>query len=221
MEQIKLLGIIGSPRSNSNSKIMLDEAIKGFESVLKPDLTIIDISNKKIDHCIACNRCKENKECVLNDDFNNIFQIWIKADALLYSAPVYHASVPSKLKALIDRIGHVSFASYNRNLPRLCKVGGALVQGTSRYGGQELTIQFLINHLLIMNCIPVSGDTPGSYLGAPGESPRWEKGSIIEDKIALKTARNLGQRVAEVALIVKAGMNQVREILPKEYFINL
>ena len=221
MEQIKLLGIIGSPRSNSNSKIMLEEAIKGFQSVIKPDLTIIDISNKKINHCIACNRCKENKECVFNDDFNKIYQIWIKAEALIYSTPVYHASIPSKLKALIDRIGHVSFASYNRNLPRLCKVGGVLAQGTSRYGGQELAIQFLINHLLIMNCIPVSGDTPESYLGVPGKSPNWEKGSIIEDKIALKTARNLGKRVAEVALIVKAGLKQVKEILPEEYFSNL
>lgn len=221
MEQIKLLGIIGSPRINSNSKIMLEEAIKGFQSVIKPDLTIIDISNKKINHCIACNRCKENKECIFNDDFNKIYQIWIKAEALIYSTPVYHASIPSKLKALIDRIGHVSFASYNRNLPRLCKVGGVLAQGTSRYGGQELAIQFLINHLLIMNCIPVSGDTPESYLGVPGKSPNWEKGSIIEDKITLKTARNLGKRVAEVALIVKAGLKQVKEILPKEYFSNL
>jgi len=72
-----------------------------------------------------------------------------------------------------------------------------------------------------MNSIPVSGDTPGSYLGVPGKSSNWEKGSIVEDKVALKTARNLGQRVAEMALIVKSGMNQVREILPKEYFINL
>jgi len=221
MEQIKLLGIIGSPRSNSNSKIMLEEAIKGFESVTKPDLTIIDISHKKINHCIACNRCKENKACIFNDDLNKIYQTWIKADAIIYSTPVYQTSIPSKLKALIDRVGHVSFASHNRNLPRLCKVAGVLAQGTSRYGGQELAIQFLINHLLTMNCIPISGDTPESYLGAPGQSPNWEKGSITEDKIALKTARNLGQRVAEVALIVKAGLKQVKEILPKEYFSNL
>lgn len=97
----------------------------------------------------------------------------------------------------------------------------SITQGTSRYGGQELAIQFLINHLLIMNSIPVSGDTPGSHLGAPGKSPKWEIGSIIQDKIALKIARNLGQRVIQVALIVKTGMNQVREILLKEYFINL
>ena len=86
---------------------MLKDATKGFQSVIKSDLIIIDISNKKINRYMACNRCKENKECVLNDDFNKIYQIWIKVDALLYSTPVYHVSVPSKLKALIDRIGHV------------------------------------------------------------------------------------------------------------------
>ena len=42
-----------------------------------------------------------------------------------------------------------------------------------------------------MNCISVSGDTPESYLGVPGKLPNWEKGSIIEDKIALKTAREI------------------------------
>ena len=69
-------------------------------------------------------------------------------------------------------------------MPRLCKVGRVLAQGTSRYGRQELAIQFLINHLLTMNCVPVSGDTIESYLGVLEKSSNWEKGSIIEDKIA-------------------------------------
>ncbi len=218
MKKIKLLGIVGSPRSDSNSKIMLKEAIEGFKSFSEADLNIIDLSNKKINHCVACNKCKKIKKCVLNDDFNKIFKLWLEADVIIYSTPVYHVSIPSKLKAFIDRIGHVSFASYNRNLPRFCKVGGVLAQGTSRYGGQELAIQFLIDHLIIMNCIPISGDTPESFLGAPGKSPNWEKGSIVEDKIALETARNLGKRMAEVSLIFKAGLEKIGKILPKEYF---
>ena len=57
-----------------------------------------------------------------------------------------------------------------------------------------------------MNSIPVSGDIPEFYLGAPGKSSNWEKGSITEDEVALKIARNLGQRVAKVALMVKTGL---------------
>lgn len=218
-EEIRLLGIAGSPRSRSNSLVLLDEAVKGFLEVKRAEVEIVDLSKKKIDHCIACNRCKEKRECILKDDLNQILPKWSQADALLYSSPVYHMSISSKLKACIDRIGHVHFARYERTLPRLCKVGGVLSQGTARYGGQELAIQFLINHLLTMNCLPISGDTPESYMGGPGKSPNWEKGSIREDEVGLATAKNIGKRVAEVTLIVKDGLRANAHLLSSEYSI--
>jgi multimeric flavodoxin WrbA len=220
MERIKLLGIIGSPRTNSNSKIMMKEALKGFKSIFVPDTTIIELSKKTISHCTGCNQCRKKKRCIYNDDFNEILNDWIEADALIYSCPVYHMSVPSKLKALIDKLGHVNFSKYKRTLPRFCKVGAVLAQGTSKYGGQELTIQFLTNHLLIMNCIPISGDTPGSYLGGPGQSPNWVKGSIKSDDLSLKVARNLGKRLAEMTIVVKNGLIHSRAFLSDGYILS-
>lgn len=220
MERIELLGIIGSPRSKSNSKIMMKEALKGFKTIVKPNVTIIELSKKTINHCTGCNQCRKKKRCIYNDDSNEILNYWIEADALIYSCPVYHMSVPSKLKALIDKLGHVNFSKYKRTLPRFCKVGAVLAQGTSKYGGQELTIQFLTNHLLIMNCIPVSGDTPGSYLGGPGQSPNGVRGSIKSDDLSLTVARNVGKRLAEMAIIVKNGLAQSRAFLSEGYILN-
>lgn len=220
MKKINLLGIIGSARRNGNSKIMLEEAIEGFKTVVDPNLKIIDLSTKKINYCVACYKCKEEKKCVLKDDFNEIFDDWLKADAIIFSAPVYLASIPSKLKAVLERITHTNFQIHDRSLPRFCKVGGSLIQGGSRFGGQEFAIQYLIDCLVIQNCIPVSGDTPESYIGAPGRTFKHDKKSIMEDTEALKTARNLGQRVAEISLIIKRGIDQNKNILPKEYFYN-
>lgn len=220
MERIKLLGIIGSPRTKSNSKIMMGEALKGFEGILTPDTTIIELSKKTINHCTGCNQCRKKKRCIYKDDFHEILNYWIEADALIYSCPVYHMSVPSKLKALIDKLGHVNFSRYRRILPRFCKVGAVLAQGSSKYGGQELTVQFLTNHLLTMNCIPISGDTPGSYLGGPGQSPKGVRGSIKSDDLGLNVARNLGKRLAEMAIVVKNGLIHSRAFLSEGYILS-
>jgi multimeric flavodoxin WrbA len=198
----------------------MEEAINGFSSVCEPDLSVVELAKAKINHCTGCNQCKEKQKCIYSDDFNEILEQWVATDALLYSCPVYHMSVPSKLKAVIDKLGHVNFSKYGRVLPRFCKVGGILAQGTARFGGQETTIQFLVEHLLTMNCIPVPGDTPGSYIGAPGQSASWERGSIHSDDLGLSVARNLGKRLAEMALIIRSGLDSSKSYLPEEYHLD-
>lgn len=92
----------------------------------------------------------------------------------MLGSSVFHSMVPAQLKAPIDRIAHSSICSLalkKKKFPRLCKVGGVIAVGGSRFGGQEFTMQFLINHLLIMNSIVVSGDIDlmsGSYIGVGG-----------------------------------------------------
>ncbi len=45
------------------------------------------------------------KKCVIKDDFAGVFGKMIEADGILLGSPVYHASITSNLKALLDRAG--------------------------------------------------------------------------------------------------------------------
>lgn len=217
---IKILGISGSPRKNGSSEIMLEEALKGAESVQGVEVERYSFAGKDIRPCnaLCVKYCRETGKCAIKDDFEELRHTYLAADGVIWSAPVYHAGPPAQVKCALDRLANVIWMYYGGKMPRLNKACAALVQGSSRWGGQELAIQFFINSFLLMKCLPVSGDTPKSYFGVAGHAPTWDLGSINEDKSALEAAANIGIRVAEVACIYNAGKYALEDVLPTEYF---
>lgn len=214
---IKLLGISGSPRHNSNSEAILAEALNSASATGQVEIAEFRFYRKKIQPCLHCGACAKTKRCVVKDDLNELLELWIDADAVIYATPVYQMGISGQLKCAIDRLGHVIFSSSRRTLPRLMKVGGVIVQGNCRQGGQESAMLQIIQHLLTMNCIPVSGDTPDSYIGAGGVVDNLQKGGIVEDEVGMSAARSVGKRVVEVARILKAGKEVLKGRLPSEY----
>lgn len=161
---IKVLGICGSPR-NGNSKFLLEEALDSAKlSSEEVEVDYLSIRGKKIGGCVMCQACEKDGKCILKDDYDEFLQKWIKADVILYSVPVYHMGMPAQLKAFLDRLGNSLFGRYAGNfppdavtLPKSLKVIGAIAQGAHIFSGQEHTITDIINHALIMGCVPVAG----------------------------------------------------------------
>lgn len=219
---INVLAIIASPSKSGNTEILINEAIQGIEDAGRAEIEIFKFYGKKINPCIACRKCREENYCSQYiDDFQKFFDMWLTADALLYGVPVYHMGIPAQLKAAIDRLGNVLFAINKRKLPRFAKVGGVIAQGSNRFGGQETTIQFMIQHLLLMNCLPISADTPDSYIGVTGWTRSYEGGKIQDDEVAIHASRNLGKRVAEMTKIIKAGIQIFKKDLGPEYYFHI
>ena len=101
---MKVIGFNGSPRERGNTEFLVKTALdqlrkQGFETEL------IRLGDKNIEQCSGCYSCVANKECSITDDFAQIFQKMIEADGIILGSPVYHASIPPKLKALLDRAG--------------------------------------------------------------------------------------------------------------------
>jgi multimeric flavodoxin WrbA len=220
---VSILGIVGSPRKNGNTEIMVNEALEGAGEVQGVQTYSYSFHGKKIGGCLAdcLAYCRKNGACVLKDDFPGFMEAWLKADGVIFGAPVYHMGPPAQVKAAIDRLGNVLFTHLGGQMVRFNKVCGAVVQGSSRWGGQEITAQFLVEHFLTMNCLPIAGDKPGPYLGAIGHAEKaCKRDSILADEFALRAARNMGKRVAETARIVQAGMAQLAGELPDIYFFS-
>jgi len=216
--EAKVLAVMWSPRARGNTDVIIDEAIAGALEVPGVSVEKYSMVGKKVASCIECYRCRELGTCYNKDDFQEILDKWLAADGLIYAAPVMHFGIPGSAKVVLDKLAHVMFAKFNRKLPRFCKPAAVLAQGSSRFGGQEVTIQNFHGGLLMMNCLPVSGDTPGSYIGGPGFAPTWDKGSIRQDEPSLTVARNLGRRLAEMTLIVKHGLKAMEPYLPEGYY---
>ena len=217
---VKVLGISGSPRKNSNTEFLVKEALKGAQSVKDVEVSFLSLAGKKINHCIGCLACEKRKGiCIIKDDFQEFFRAYMESDGIIIGSPVYHLSITSCLKAAIDRLGQSLFSIYQGKQPRFCKVGGAIVQGNSVYGGQEFALQFIINSFILVNNVVVSGNSPQSKIGVPastfGDS---EQGSIRKNENAISLCRGLGERVAEMSHIINIGIKHYHKELGSEYF---
>jgi len=228
MTNVKILGIVGSPRHHSNTEVMVVEALKGAKEVGDVETEILLLAGKKINPCISCFKCKERKAlCIFRfkDDMHEVYEKYLSADGLILGSPVYHLSISGIYKNAIDRLGQGILSKYQETgLPWFCKVGGVLTQGAAKFGGQEYTMQFLVNHLLLMNNIVVPPDGLNA-LGVAGsfqDEPVRDPGVIGEyDPTALRKSRILGKRVAEITKIVRAGVKTLKNELPEEYLRNV
>lgn len=204
---VNVLIINGSSRKSGNSQILADMAEQGALKVKDAQTHHFLFAGKSISGCMAeCSKyCMEHGKCDVNDGLNELWREYLWADAIVWVVPVYHVGVPGQVKCAMDRLCNMQYSYFPGKYPRWGKVWGAIVQGSSRWGGQEYTIQWLVESALLMKCLPITGDAPGSYFGVAGYAPTWEKDSIKSDKTALELSVNMGQRVAEMAAIVKMG----------------
>ena len=106
---------------------------------------------------------------------------------------IYFGNMTSLCKAFLDHC----MIFRKRKLALANKVGGVVAVGGVRNGGQELTIQSVQAALMCQEMIVVGDGRPTAHFGAT----LVNKGDDISaDEFGLLTARNLGRRVAEVAL---------------------
>ena len=96
--------ITGSPRKNGNSFAMTDAFIQAAEAK-GHSVTRFDAAAMHVGGCHACETCyKTGKACSFDDDFNTIAPAILEADVVVFTMPVYWYSIPSQIKAIIDKL---------------------------------------------------------------------------------------------------------------------
>jgi multimeric flavodoxin WrbA len=100
---MKIVLVLGSPRSSSDSSLIAEAAADAFpgedKSISKYVLN--DFSGKG---CQACFGCKDKEEgCVIEDDISPVLAAAKEADLLVVASPIYIGDVTAQLKVFIDR----------------------------------------------------------------------------------------------------------------------
>jgi multimeric flavodoxin WrbA len=183
---MKVLAINGSPRKNGNTELLLREVMKAAEKN-GVSTELVQLGGKKINGCVACMKCKKEKDgkCHKKNDLaNEIIAKMIKADAIVIGSPVYFSDLTSEVKALIDVAGY-SLGSAGNPLKR--KIGAAVV-AVRRAGGIHTFDS--INHFFLINEMIV----PGSSYWNIGIGR--EKGDVLKDEEGMKTMQTLGKNIA-------------------------
>lgn len=228
MQSVNILGICGSPRKNKNSRFLLEFGLEAAETAVARSVKteLYSIAGKNFESCDGCHKCSDLGHCRKTDDFAELRDKWLAADAVIYSVPVYHMGVPGQLKSFIDRLGHSVQEGFN---DRQLKPIGILTQGSGVASGQESVMIFLNNHAVMQGCIPVGGLWPIGYIGVGGRNSSWRPGPASkpqtmreaylekdEDIIEMVEAtKELCKQIVLVTIILKSGGEQNREMLKK------
>lgn len=185
---MKVLMINGSPHTKGNTYIALHEMEKIF-SKEGVETEIVQVGNKDIRGCIACNTCKEKGKCVFNDMVNEMAQKFEECDGLVISSPVYYASANATLIAFLDRL------FYSTHFDKIMKVGASVV--AARRGGLSSTFDELNKYFTIAG-MPVASSQywNGIHGGGPGQAEQDEEGLQIMRTLA----RNMTFLMKSIAL---------------------
>lgn len=193
---MKVLGIAGSPRADGNTSLLVKEALKVCAEK-GADTELITLAGKKIMFCDNCDACAGGKNpCPKHDDVKEILDAMAEADAIIIGSPTYFGGVSGQLKTLFDR----TMPLRRKDFQLSGIVGGAIAVGGSRNGGQENVIRDIQNWMMIHEMIVVADRKTAHFGGiAVGRNP----GDALKDETGLATVKNLGERVYDVASLIK------------------
>jgi len=196
---MKIIGINCSPRKGQTTQKSLEacfKAVRNESGDIKTD--IIEIADLAVRGCLGCDYCKKQLKCKQEDDFNSLIPVLSDEEVagIIIATPVYLGTMTSQCKAFLDR---TVVLARNGSLLRN-KVGGVLAVGGVRNGGQELTIQAVQAAMFCHDMVCVGGGTKAAHFGAALVSN--EQKGIECDEIGLETARDIGRRVAGLAMLL-------------------
>lgn len=100
----EIVVVLGSPRKNGNSEQMADAFIRGAE---KAGARVTKIYAWDLEAgCCGCGGCyaAENTPCCQHRDFNAVADALLRADGIVFAAPLYWYGMPGKLKSFIDNM---------------------------------------------------------------------------------------------------------------------
>ncbi|MBI4978702.1 MAG: flavodoxin family protein [Spirochaetes bacterium] len=184
---MNLLCINGSPRTNSNTGILVEHAAKPFVDA-GWTVTEFQLGKMKLSPCNACESCHRTGRCVIDDDMSAVTDAYRECDAVIIGSPVYYRNVTSQLKMLFDR----TYVHRNTR-PLTGKIGGAIAVGSGEDCGQSITTGIIYNYFLSNGMLCVPGEING--LTASASAP----GDILKQPKRLQQAGVLGQNMLRLA----------------------
>jgi multimeric flavodoxin WrbA len=97
-----VLGIVGSPRRQGNTEILVDEVLHGAEAAGARVEKVL-LTRLKIAPCTACDACQETGVCTFHDDMTGLLDKMGQAAVWVLGTPVYWWGPSAQFKAFMDR----------------------------------------------------------------------------------------------------------------------
>jgi len=121
LKEMRIVAINGSPRKTWNTAQMLQQALKGAESV-GAETELINLYDLKFRGCISCFGCKRKNavpcKCYMKDDLTPVLEKVLSAEALLLGSPIYFGDVTGQMRCFLERLSFpaMTYDDYSKQL---------------------------------------------------------------------------------------------------------
>jgi multimeric flavodoxin WrbA len=178
---MKVLGLSGSMRKDGNTAQLVKVILKRCAGEgIKTEF--VSLAGKKILPCLGCEKCKEKKWCIIeNDDWGEVADKILNCDVLVIGSPTYYYDVCGHLKNFIDR----TYSLYHDR--KLAGRKGIAVAVQAQKGANR-TIQTLEGFL---------GAHEFSSLGSV-TGTGYEEGAVLKDQDTVAKAQKIGDKITRL-----------------------
>jgi multimeric flavodoxin WrbA len=113
---MKVIGIVGSPRKNGNTNLVVQEILNGATQAGAETRNFI-LNEMNYRGCQACDYCKTHDRCKLEDDLIPLFEEMKTADGIIFGAPIYFAQFSGQMRLFLDRCYSLINPDYSSRIP--------------------------------------------------------------------------------------------------------
>jgi multimeric flavodoxin WrbA len=151
----KILAIYGSPRREGNTSTLLNRAVEGA-SEAGAEVEKVFLRDLKMSPCLEIYGCKETGLCVIQDDFQKVYDKLLASHGIMLASPIFFYTVSAHTKILMDRfqsrwvkkywIDKVPFGQWKPKRKGLFISAGA-TKGKKLFEGPLLTVKYFFDVL--------------------------------------------------------------------------
>jgi len=190
--RLRVLGLLGSPRRQGNSELLLDQVLAGAASKGAQTEKVV-LCSMAIDPCDECEACYETGRCIVQDDYQLLYPKLIKAERIVLAAPIFFLGLPAQAKALVDRCQCFWARKYVVKDPLPRTDTGVQREGflISTAGGPETTFECARRTVRAF-----LATLDARYAGELTFAGIDEQGAILKHPTALEEALILGKSLA-------------------------
>jgi len=98
----RILAIYGSPRRNGNTASLLKRSVQGARDE-GAEVNEIVLRDLKMSPCLEIYGCKKTGRCVIQDDFQAVYDQLLECDGVMLASPIFFYTVSAHTKILMDR----------------------------------------------------------------------------------------------------------------------
>ena len=99
---MKILAVYGSPRRLGNTSLLLKKAVDGAREA-GAELEEVVLRDLRMAPCLEIYGCKKTGRCVIQDDFQRVYDQLLECHGLMLASPIFFYAVSAHTKILMDR----------------------------------------------------------------------------------------------------------------------